>query len=73
MFRLTERGEISVKGKGMMRTYFVDGLAAAAGAVAGGEPRSAPVLISSSNRMMGGAGSVSAGSRKSRRSRQRGC
>ena len=27
MFRLTDRGEMAVKGKGTMRTYFVDGLA----------------------------------------------
>ena len=28
MFQLTDRGEMAVKGKGVMHTYFVDGLAA---------------------------------------------
>jgi hypothetical protein len=27
MFQLTDRGEMAVKGKGVMRTFFVDGLA----------------------------------------------
>ena len=37
--RLTDRGESVVKGKGVMRTYFVDGLGLAEDAVVGPEPR----------------------------------
>jgi hypothetical protein len=47
MFRLTDRGESTVKGKGVMRTYFVDGLAA--DAVEAGELKSALARISHKN------------------------
>jgi len=47
MFKLTDRGELVVKGKGVMHTYFVDGLAA--DAVEPGALRSALARISNLN------------------------